>query len=56
MNNLIFITSVLDPRDKLEYMSSSLSQMYKLVISESLFESMKNSLFELFDDYAVVFR
>ena len=55
MNNLIFIYCVLDPRYRLEYVSYTLGQMYRLVIGESLSQSLRNSLSELFADYVACY-
>ena len=55
MNNLIFIASVLDPREKVEYLSFSLKQMFGPDLGGSLFVAIKNNLFELFEDYVIVY-
>ena len=52
MNLLIFIASVLDPRDKLEYMEYQLTEMYGDSMGGSLFCNVKSALVELFDDYS----
>ena len=55
MNNLIFISCVLDPRYKIEYVSYTLGQMYGPVVGESLSQSVRNSLSELFADYVACY-
>ena len=55
MNNLIFIASILDPREKVEYLSFSLKQMFGPDLGGSLFVVIKNNLFELFEDYVIVY-
>ena len=55
MNNLIFITFVLDPCEKVEYLSFLLKQMYGPDLGGSLFLSLKNNMFELFEDYVFVY-
>ena len=55
MNNLIFIASVLDLREKVEYLSFSLKQMFGPDLGGSLFVAIKNNLFELFEDYVIVY-
>ena len=55
MNNLIFLASVFDPREKLEYLAFSLSQMYGTDTGGSLVEYVKTNLYELFADYAFVY-
>ena len=52
MNLLIFITNVLDPRYKLEYMEFSLNEIYGDSVGRSLFNNVKSGLQELFDDYS----
>ena len=53
MNNLIFIASVLDLCEKVEYLSFSLKQMFGPDLGGSLFVAVKNNLFELFEDYVI---
>ncbi|XP_050222385.1 zinc finger BED domain-containing protein RICESLEEPER 2-like [Mercurialis annua] len=51
MNKLIFFAAVLDPREKFKYMEYSFSLMYGNVKGLSLFSSVKNELFRLFNEY-----
>lgn len=56
MNLLIFIATILDPRDKLEYMEYSLKQVYGPTLGGSLFILVKNGLYELFTDYSSLYK
>ena len=51
MNYLIFISNILDPTDKLEYLEFSLKSMYGDYEGVILFENVKAALYELFYDY-----
>ena len=51
MNMLIFIGTVLDPRDKLEYMELILKHIYGDYVGGSLNCNVRAALYELFDDY-----
>ena len=53
MNYLIFISHILNPRDKLEYFKFSLKSMYGECKGVILFENVnvKATLYEHFDDY-----
>ena len=51
MNKLIFIGTVLDPRDKLEYMELILKHIYGDSVGGSLNCNVRAALYELFDDY-----
>ena len=51
MNYLIFISYILDPRDKLEYLQFSLKTIYGDTIGCNLFINVKDALYELFKDY-----
>ena len=51
MNYLIFISYILDPRDKLEYLQFSLKTIYGDTIGCNLFINVKDALYELFEDY-----
>ena len=56
MNLLIFIATILDPRDKIEYIEYSLSEVYGLTVGGGLFIVVKNALYELFSDYASLYK
>ena len=54
INHLIFIANILDPRDKFEYMEFSLNTIYGEILS--IFNRVKCSLYELFDDYIALYK
>ena len=56
MNLLIFIATILDPRDKIEFMEYSLSEVYGPTVGGSLFIAVKNALYELFTDYTSLYK
>ena len=56
MNLLIFIATILDPRDKIEYMEYSLKEFYEPTMRGSLFISVKNAFYELFIDYSSLYK
>ena len=51
MNMLIFIGTMLDPRDKLEYMELILKHIYGDSVGGVLNCNVRAALYELFDDY-----
>ena len=51
MNFLNFISNVLDPQYKLEYLNFSLTTIYGDLIGGSLFTNVKDALYELYNDY-----
>ena len=51
MNFLIFFANILDPTSKLEYLEFSLLQMYGDSSGSRLYQLVKASLFELYEDY-----
>ena len=53
---LIFIATILDPRDKIEYMKYSLKEVYGPTVGGNLFISVKNALYELFTDYSSLYK
>ena len=54
MSLLIFITDILYLRDKLEYIEYSLFEIYSASVGGSLYYSIKNALYELFDEYTII--
>ncbi|KAF2283068.1 hypothetical protein GH714_043812 [Hevea brasiliensis] len=51
MNKLIYFATVLDPRDKFEYMEFQFCQMHGEEKGEQLFQKVKSSLIDLFNEY-----
>ena len=51
MNWLIFLSNVMDPQYKLDYLQFSLTLIYGDLIGGSLFTNVKAALYELYDDY-----
>ncbi|GMI87890.1 DAYSLEEPER [Hibiscus trionum] len=51
MNMLIFVACVLDPRQKLNYLEFALSEMYNSEKSSEVMQKLKDTLFELYDEY-----
>ncbi|KAF2316103.1 hypothetical protein GH714_041075 [Hevea brasiliensis] len=51
MNKLIYFATVLDPRDKFEYMEFQFFQMHGEEKGEQLFQKVKSSLIDLFNEY-----
>ena len=56
MNLLIFIATILEPRDKIEYMEYSLTEVYGPTMGGSLFIAVKNALYELFFYYSSLYK
>ncbi|XP_071932945.1 zinc finger BED domain-containing protein RICESLEEPER 2-like [Coffea arabica] len=54
MNMLIFISSMLDPRTKLEYLEFVVCQMYGESDGTTIAGLAKNAMFELFNEYKMV--
>ncbi|XP_031111928.1 zinc finger BED domain-containing protein DAYSLEEPER-like [Ipomoea triloba] len=55
MNFLIFYANILDPRDKIEYMSAQFAQLYGEEKGKSCFDKVQSSMVELFNDYAATY-
>ena len=51
MNWLIFLSNVMDPQYKLDYLRFSLIAIYGDLIGGNLFTNVKAALYELYDDY-----
>ncbi|KAG8493118.1 hypothetical protein CXB51_010630 [Gossypium anomalum] len=51
MNLLIFVACVLDPRQKLKYLEFALSEMSSSKKACEMMQKLKESLYELFDEY-----
>ncbi|XP_052483295.1 zinc finger BED domain-containing protein RICESLEEPER 3-like [Gossypium raimondii] len=51
MNLLMFVACVLDPRQKLKYLEFALSEMSSSEKACEMMQKLKESLYELFDDY-----
>ena len=51
MNFLIFISNVLDPQYKFDYLSFSLNTIYVDLIGGKLLDNVKFPLFKLYNDY-----
>ena len=56
MNHLIFIANILNPKDKIEYIKFSLNTIYGEILGGSIFNSVKCSLYELFEDYVAMYK
>ncbi|XP_027171508.1 zinc finger BED domain-containing protein RICESLEEPER 4-like [Coffea eugenioides] len=54
MNMLIFISSILDPRTKLEYLEFVVGQMYGEFDGATLAGLAKDAMFELFNEYKML--
>ncbi|XP_019169717.1 PREDICTED: zinc finger BED domain-containing protein RICESLEEPER 2-like [Ipomoea nil] len=52
MNLMIFFANILDPRDKLEYMSTQFNHMYGEEKGQTFYDKVVAGLAELFDDYS----
>ncbi|XP_019192835.1 PREDICTED: zinc finger BED domain-containing protein RICESLEEPER 1-like [Ipomoea nil] len=55
MNFVIFFGTILDPRDKVEYMPAQLTQLYGDEKGKSCFEKIQSALLELYNDYAATY-
>ena len=53
MNFLIFISNVLDPQYKCDYLKFSINTIYGDLIGESLLDNVKSAMFELYNDYVL---
>ncbi|KAK5838261.1 zinc finger BED domain-containing protein RICESLEEPER 2-like [Gossypium arboreum] len=51
MNLLMFVGCVLDPRQKLKYLEFALSEMSSSEKASEMMQKLKESLYELFDEY-----
>ncbi|KAG8484996.1 hypothetical protein CXB51_021203 [Gossypium anomalum] len=51
MNLLMFVACVLDPRQKLKYLEFALSEMSSSEKASEMMQKLKESLYELFDEY-----
>ncbi|KAG8503324.1 hypothetical protein CXB51_001365 [Gossypium anomalum] len=51
MNLLMFVACVLDPRQKLKYLEFALSEMSSSEKTSEMMQKLKESLYELFDEY-----
>ncbi|XP_017635556.1 zinc finger BED domain-containing protein RICESLEEPER 2-like [Gossypium arboreum] len=51
MNLLMFVSCVLDPRQKLKYLEFALSEMSSSEKASEMMQKLKESLYELFDEY-----
>ena len=51
MNFLIFISNVLDPQYKFDYLQFSLNTIYSDMIGGNLLNNVKYAIFELYNDY-----
>ena len=56
MNYLIFISYIMDLRDKLEYFQISLKTIYGEPVGCSLFIHIKDAIYELFEDYKTAYE
>ena len=56
MNSVIFITTILDPRYKIEFIEFSIFQMYGEELGSKLFTNLKSDLSLLFDDYMSLYE
>ncbi|KAF2318088.1 hypothetical protein GH714_041429 [Hevea brasiliensis] len=56
MNKLIYFATVLDPRDKFEYMEFQFCQMHGEEKGEQLFQKVKSSLIDLFNEYKKMYQ
>ncbi|XP_019172939.1 PREDICTED: zinc finger BED domain-containing protein RICESLEEPER 2-like [Ipomoea nil] len=55
MNSLIFFANILDPRDKLEYMSYQFEELYGKDNGKKYLENVQAAMVELFGDYAATY-
>ncbi|XP_019195840.1 PREDICTED: uncharacterized protein LOC109189683 [Ipomoea nil] len=55
MNPLIFFANILDPRDKLEYMSYQFEELYGKDNGKKYLENVQAAMLELFGDYAATY-
>ena len=53
MNFLIFISNVLDPQYKFDYLQFSLNTIYGDLIGGNLLDNVKSAMFELYNDYVL---
>ena len=51
MNTLILIVTILDPKDKLEFIEFPVNQIYGKGLGGRLFNNMKSNIHSHFDDY-----
>ncbi|XP_019194888.1 PREDICTED: zinc finger BED domain-containing protein RICESLEEPER 2-like [Ipomoea nil] len=56
MNFLIFYATILDPRDKIEYMPAQFAQLYGDDKGKSCFEKVQSSMVVLFNDYTATYH
>ncbi|XP_019177680.1 PREDICTED: zinc finger BED domain-containing protein RICESLEEPER 2-like [Ipomoea nil] len=55
MNSLIFFVNILDPRDKLEYMSYQFEELYGKDNGKKCLDNVQAAMVELFGDYAATY-
>ncbi|KAF2296862.1 hypothetical protein GH714_010019 [Hevea brasiliensis] len=56
MNKLIYFATILDPHDKFEYMRLQFCKMHGEEKGEQLFQKVKSSLIDLFNEYNKIYQ